>query len=260
MNPIRSHRRRHLQTPTSRPRHRASLVSAISGLALVLAVSGCSGGSDGEPTAEPDGSASAALAATGTAEATATTTPATTAGTTTLTDPAALLAQSLATTSASYSFTTVVDVAGVEATRIGGRAVGDSVLATIESPSGALEYVASTDGRFVRSPGEDWSVLEETVVGTGSSTGPLAGLGAPLTLGVLTATSGTEAVLSATYPPSALGLADGVPLTVELTVSGGILSAIEYGTTISGQTVTVHSAITRGTDTTPITSPVLLEN
>ncbi len=245
-----------MSTHRSHPRLRRT-PWALSGLLLALTVggvSGCSGGSDAAK-AEPgtDGSAAATSAAAG-AGVTGTAPTATTA---TIIDPKQLLAQSLATTSVSYDFTTVVDVNGLEATRIGGRAVGLAVAATIESNAGSLEYVASVDGRFVRSIGEEWSVLTEPVVG--ASTGPLAGLSAPISVGTVESLGPNGAVLTASYAPSALGLSDGDPLTVEITVSNGLLSAIEYVTTIGGQVVTVHSAIAPATSSTPITSPVLLE-
>ncbi len=242
---------------STRPRvHRTT--RALSGLALVLMVSGMSGCSDGSGAAKAQPGTDGAAAAAGAGVTGSAAAPAPTATTVTIIDPNQLLAQSLASTSVSYDFTTVVAVDGVEATRIGGRAVGQAVAATIDSTAGSLEYVSSADGRFVRSIGEDWSVLTEPVVGA-SSTGPLAGLGAPLSVGTISSLGVNGAVLTASYPPAALGLSDGDPLTVEITVSNGLLSAINYVTTISGQTVTVHSAIAPATSSTPITSPVLLE-
>jgi hypothetical protein len=252
MNPLPVH------TVTTRHRHRRTRW-ALSGLALVLTVSGCSGGSDGQGSAEPGDGATATAAPTAptaTGAAPTTSVPLTTVATNV--DPATLLAQSLASTSVAYDFTTIVDVDGVEATEIGGRAIGNAVSATIESTAGVLEYVSSDDLRFVRAAGDDWSVLDEPV--PGASTGPLAGLSAPISIGAVGTAAPNGTVLSATYPPSALGLADGQPLTVELTVTGGLLSAIEYVTTISGQVVTVHSIIAPATDATPITAPVLVES
>ena len=166
-------------------------------------------------------------------------------------DAARLFADAVAAVGDSYAFASTVVANGSEVTSVEGSLHGDRSSYVIRSGGSTLEYIVSSEGRWVRPPGGDWVTLGEPV----PFAQPLAALASPLSLEVLSRSTEVT-VLQATYEGATLGFTNG-EMVVTITVVAGVLTRIEYTVPFGedGTFSTVVTVIDAAADVPPITLP-----
>jgi hypothetical protein len=142
-------------------------------------------------------------------------------------DPNAVVADSLAASSANYRFASVVLVGEQTLTTMNGLVDGDSVSAEIATGTSEVSYIKTSEGEWVTGPDGDWVALEgEPPVG--------APLDALTDVGGLVLESGNanQGVFTGVLGPAA-GSAAG--LAVTLTVQDGYVTEIRYEVDTGGE-------------------------
>jgi hypothetical protein len=136
-------------------------------------------------------------------------------------DAAAVLAESVAASSANYRFSSIVSVGEQTVTDISGIVDGGSVSAQITTGDRSISYIRTPAGEWVAEADGAWVPLEGEAP---PAAPPLAAL-ADSTDVSLQSGDGVSGVLSGILGPAA-GPAQGLPFT--LTVSNGLVSGISY--------------------------------
>lgn len=174
-----------------------------------------------------------------TTDAPATTTTTAAAEVTTTTsqpvDAAAVVAESLTTSSANYRFTSVILVDGETLTEVSGIVDGTSVSATVKVGTSEVSYVRTAEGEWVTGADGEWvALVDEPPVAS-----PLASLGdvSGLTLDSGDANSGVYTGVLGTLA----GQAQGVAFT--LTIEDGFITEIRYQADTGGQMAEVITTL-----------------
>ncbi len=212
-------------------------------IALSLVVAACSSSTDGAAS-----STTAAPVASSTATTSTTAPNAPTPAPPTL-DPATVLAEALAAYAGGYEFSGTATVNEQEASIVSGRWIDGASQLLIRSGSGEVEYLITPEGQWARLPEGEWEELE----GPPPTDNPLAALGTPTSLEVLSAAENTVR-LRGVYSAEALGLT-GDPIEVQLVVTDGSLVEASYTVNVDGNSGTSVTTFSNPTDTTPITVP-----
>ena len=71
----------------------------------------------------------------------------------------------------------------------------------------------------------------------------------------MTSNDGTTAHLAVTVPPASLGIAGDAPLELDVAITGNVLSAVMYATTVEGKGATVMATFGPPQDPNPIVPP-----
>lgn len=213
-----------LTTTESHPHEQRPRVFGVAvALAATLALAACSGNVDGT---------SSTVASTGPRVAASTTSV--------VVDPQAALDTALTAYATGYHFKVTAVVNAQTASVIEGRAVGGAAAFTVQSGDASVEYVVTSQGRWVRNVGSEWNLLAEAP----PPTDPLVAVATPLAIEVASA-DGATMVLRAEY----------AAFTADLTLNTGLLVAANYEITDQGVVSTVVTEFAPLGDTTPITAP-----
>jgi uncharacterized Zn-binding protein involved in type VI secretion len=194
------------------------------------------------------GSTATSLAIPGTSTVSAGTST-TTAETTTRVaiDPAAVLGDSLAASSANYRFTSVVLVGEQAVTTISGVVDGNSVAAEIGTGSSEVSYIRTPEGEWVTGAGGEWVALD----GEPPVEPPLAALVDAGGL-VLQSGDGTTGVFTGALGLAA-GSAQGLPFT--LTIEQGLIVEIRYEVDTGGENAQVITTLSEIGAAGPVGAP-----
>jgi hypothetical protein len=150
-------------------------------------------------------------------------------------DPARVVADGLAASSANYRFSSVVLVGEETLTSIMGVVDGEAVSAQIATGTSEVSYVRTPEGEWVTGADGEWVELEgEPPVGA-----PLAALSDAGDF-VLESGDASQAVITGVLGPAA-GSAQGIPFT--LTVEGGQVTEIRYEVDTGGEIAQVVTTL-----------------
>jgi hypothetical protein len=162
-------------------------------------------------------------------------------------DPALVVSESLAASSANYRFTSVVLVGEQTLTTITGAVDGSSVAAEVVTGSGEVSYIRTPDGEWVTGPDGEWVELE----GEPPVAPPLGALVDAGNL-VLESGDGTRGVFTGTLG-SAAGEAQG--LGFSLTVESGLVTEVRYQVDTGGEMAQVITTLTDFGGAGTVTAP-----
>ena len=166
-------------------------------------------------------------------------------------DAAALLTTALDGLAAGYHFTTTVTLDGVVALVADGDRVGDGTRVTVGRDGVVVFYVITPEGTWVQPEGGDWEQLDTPA----ATTDPIGALRSPTEVTVA-ANDGTTTTLAVTVPAANLGVAlDGV-VVVSPTIVGGVLTQVDYSSTIEGSPATVQAIVGPVADSSPVVNPI----
>ncbi len=189
-------------------------------------------------------------AATPAASPAATGAPAASSGATTSANPssaAGVLAGALAPLRDASAFGTTVTVDGATIVSASGRSTGSASTISVTTGDRTVEYIRIPPKAWAREAGGAWVLMAADT----APVSPVEVLGAPTS--VSGNGGGVEAVLTAIYPASVLGLT-GDPVTVTITIGS---SAVRFSyTATSGGKTTMSTTTLRPGTTDPIAAPV----
>lgn len=227
------------------------------GAGLLVALSGlvCCG-NDGAPRAETAAEVGSTVIDTATA---VTVEPSTSVAATPVPPPAstpavdggALLQQALDALADGYHFTTTVTVDGVVRLVADGDRVADGTRLNLTGDGGTIAYVITPAGSWVLPDDGEWEAIEAPP----AAVDPIGALRSPSAITV-DAVEGAVTRLTATVPPTALGLGGEAAAAVQLLIDGTTLRDITYLTSVDGRPASVQATISALTDATPVIAPV----
>jgi hypothetical protein len=212
-----------------------SLFAGAALAALFLVTAACSGG-DSSP-------------AESTAAAASTSTPASTIVSSI--DPAATLKTALAGLANGYHFVSNVVVNGADTLVAVGDRVGTGSRVDLTSNGATVKYIILPDASYAQPVGGEWELLEVPP----ASTDPMSSLTAPVSIGVL-ADDGTTVRLRVTVLAVALGVAASGNADVEVVISGGTLTEVDYAAPTADGMASVATTFGPVVDATPVTAPI----
>ncbi len=202
----------------------------------------------GSTSCSSDGSNVAADRAV-TASTVAPTVPASTIVTTT--NPTVLLQQALFGLSAGYHFTSLVVVNGAQTLLADGDRIGADTRLNLASNGVIVSYIVTASGSYALPEGGEWELLDVAP----ATADPIAALGAPTAVGVLS-DDGTTVRLRVTVPALALGVGADGSADVDVVLTSGVVTEVDYSAPVDGGVATVATTIGPVVDATPIVAPI----
>ncbi len=160
------------------------------------------------------------------------------------------LADALNVLDAGYTFESTIGVGDKVATRAKGRWTAGSSEVTIESNGTSVVYRTIPPKSWVKQPGKSWVQVESAA----DDAAPLDALREPSSVSVVADRPGSLE-LRATYPPEALGLPSGTPVTVELLVGPEGSVVATYSSTTAGGRATSTTSLRPSPGQAPIAAP-----
>ena len=176
--------------------------------------------------------------------------PSTTAVASTTTTGAADLSSAIAAVGSRYRFVASVSLNGTETTRVEGLLTDGTGRYLVTNAGTQVEYIVGPAGQWARQGDAPWTVLG----GPAPVADPLAQLASPTTLTQISS-SADGAVITATYPATALGFAGEGEVRVALTIAGGVLAEIRYSAPVGTSAAVVVTTITPDPFAPPVTTP-----
>ena len=227
-----------VRTTESMPVARTRVRLLLPGAALVLfsLVTAACSGSDSSP-------------AESTAAAATTSVPASTIVSSI--DPAATLKTAIAGLSNGYHFVSNVVVNGANTLLAQGDRVGTGSRVDLTSNGATVKYVILADASYAQPVGGEWEKLDVPP----ASTDPMSALTAPVAIGVL-ADDGTSVRLRVTVLAVALGVGPSGNADVEVVISGGALTEVDYAAPTANGMASVATTFGPVVDSTPVTAPI----
>jgi hypothetical protein len=213
--------------------------------ALVLVSSGCS---DEASNVAANNAAAGSTTSSVAALDTSSTAPATTIVTTV--DPTALLQQALATLGTTYHFSSSVVVNGAQTLLAEGDRVGDGSRLSLTSNGATAGYIVTPAGSWAQPEGGDWELLDVPP----ATADPIAALAAPAAVGVLS-DDGTTVRLRVTVSATALGVGTDGTADVEVVISSGVITEVDYSSTAPDGVASVATTFGPVLDATPVAPP-----
>jgi hypothetical protein len=207
----------------------------------------CSSGSSGVSANTAVSDASTTTLAPSTAPSTA---PPTTIVVATV-DPNALLQQGLAGLASGYHFRSSVVVNGTETLVAEGDRVADASRLTLISGGATVGYIITAAGSWAQPEGGEWEALDVSP----ATADPIFALTAPSAVGVLS-DDGTTVRLRVTVPAPALGVGADGTADVEVVLTSGVITEVDYTTAVQGGVASVATILGPVVDPTPITAPI----
>jgi hypothetical protein len=165
-------------------------------------------------------------------------------------DPVALLQQGLATLGTSYHFRSSVVVNGVETLVAEGDRMADASRLSLTSGGATAAYIITPAGSWAQPEGGEWEQLDVPP----ATADPILALAAPSAVGVL-ADDGTTVRLRVTVPAEALGVGTEGTADVEVVVTSGTITEVDYSTTVQDGVASVATTFGPVADPTPIAPP-----
>ncbi len=217
--------------------------------ALVLVSSGCSDEESNVASTE-----AAAVSTTSSLAADTTTTPVaptTVASSAATIDPTALLQQGVATLGTTYHFRSSVVVNGVETLLAEGDRVGDGSRLSLTSGGATVGYIITPAASWAQPEGGEWELLDAPPV----TADPILALAAPSAVGVLS-DDGTTVRLRVTVSAATLGVGTEGTADVEVVVSSGVITEVDYTTTAADGVASVATIFGPVVDATPVVPPI----
>lgn len=166
-------------------------------------------------------------------------------------DPAATLKTALASLSTGYHFVSNVVVNGTDTLVAVGDRVGTGSRVDLTSNGATVKYIILADASYAQPVGGEWEKLEVPP----ASTDPMSALTAPVAIGVL-ADDGTTVRLRVTVLAVALGVASSGNADVEVVISGGTLTEVDYAAPTADGMASVATTFGPVLDATPVTAPI----
>ncbi len=164
--------------------------------------------------------------------------------------PADRLAAAFAAMDGGYTYTATVKVGKSTVSTAKGRSVGGSSEFVLSTGGSSVTYRAIPPRAWVEQPGKTWVAVSGNVP-AGS---PIAGFTNPT--GVSFVSDGAKGLaVDATYPPAALGLDGGKPVTVHLVLSPDGTVTMTYETTVGADPAATTSVFTPASGLPPIAAP-----
>ena len=189
-------------------------------------------------------------AASGSTGLVATTVPATTIVTTI--NAQDVLTKSIAGLANGYHFTSTFVVNGAQTLVADGDRIGAASRLKITQAGATVSYVVLPTASYAQPDGGDWQQLDTPP----ATTDPIASLNTPSAIGVLK-DDGTKIRLRVTVSAATLGVATTGNADLEVVVTNGILTEVDYGTAVNGGGVaSVATVIGPLADATPIAAPI----
>jgi hypothetical protein len=210
----------------------------------------CSSGSSGVSANTAVSDASTTTLAPSTAPST---TPSTTPPTTVVAtvDPNALLQQGLAGLADGYHFRSSVVVNGTETLVAEGDRVADASRLTLISGGATVGYIITAAGSWAQPEGGEWEALDVSP----ATADPIVALSAPSAVGVVS-DDGTTVRLRVTVPAPALGVGADGTADLEVVLTSGVITEVDYTTAVQGGVASVATTLGPVVDPTPITAPI----
>jgi hypothetical protein len=144
-----------------------------------------------------------------------------------------------------YQFTTTLTIGGAVTATFQGRRFGGSTVLLVTQNGLTIDEVITAAGTWVRQQGQDWNAVDAPT----TTTDPLLPLRSPKSW-----RAQPDGTIAAIYAAETFGLPAG-DLAVVVTPAGGMLSKVQYDTTVSGKAAILATVFSVITDTTPITAP-----
>lgn len=167
-------------------------------------------------------------------------------------NPTDLLAKALGALGANYHFTSTFVVNGQQTLVADGDRVGTGSRLTITQTGAKVSYVILPTASYAQPENGDWQQLDTPP----ASTDPITALASPSAAGVLKE-EGTKVRLRVTVLAATLGVAATGNADLEVVITDGVLTEVDYGTAVaSGGVASVATVIGPVVDATAVVAPI----
>jgi hypothetical protein len=164
---------------------------------------------------------------------------------------APLLQEAVTALSAGYHFSSTFVVNGAVSLKGEGERVGDSSRFTLTQNGAAVAYIVTPTATYAQPANGEWQLLDTPP----AATDPITALNAPGAIGVLS-DDGSSLRLRVTVSALTLGVAPSGDTDVEVVLSNGAITEVDYATTKDGNVASVATVVSPVVDSTPIVAPI----
>jgi hypothetical protein len=166
-------------------------------------------------------------------------------------DPAPVLQDALKSLSKGYHFSSTFVVNGAVSLTAQGDRVGDSSRLDVTTNGATVSYIVTPTASYAQPANGEWQLLDTPP----AATDPITALNAPAAIGVLS-DDGNAVRLRVTVSALTLGVGATGNTDVEVVLTKGVITEVDYATTKDGNVASVATIISALTDTTPIVAPI----